>query len=228
MELRFLVLAGVSVRSAVENEGGVIRDVPATTPPGEVETAALRELFSKTFPPDPEGAVDHLRQQVSWGSSRQAAAEVLLPYAVKAPYAQQNLVCAALLELATPGDLINAALAAYGRNDDPRLLQEAAGLLEHYGPAAWPALARLAGSARSECRYFVAAIAGLAGVAEGDKKQALAELARNPDVGVRREVVEMLEGGCLSNAGAVWEVLAHDRDEGISGIATDHLAVLRD
>src|SRR5262245_7895368 len=190
------------------------------------EAVSLREHFSTTFPKDPDGAVEHLRRQVFEGRSRQAAAEVLLPYAVKAPYAQQNLVCAALLELATPNDLINAALAACGQNDDTRLLEEAAGLLAHYGRAAWPVLVQLARSGRSECRYFVAAIAGFAGVAEGDKIEVLAELARNPDIGVRREVVELLEAGCLPNAGPVWEVLAQDRASEIASIATDHLAVL--
>ncbi|MCI0458311.1 MAG: hypothetical protein L0Z62_15210 [Gemmataceae bacterium] len=202
--------------------------MPARTGPGEVETVALGELFSRTFADDPEGAVGHLRQQVRWGSSRQAAAEVLLPYAVKAPYPQQNLVCSALLELATPKDLINAALAAYGRNEDPRLLQQAADLLEQYGPAAWPALGQLAGSDSPECRYFVAAIANFPGVTEEAKQEALTELARNPDVRVRREVVEVLEGGCLPNAGPLWEGLAHDRDGEIASIATGHLSVLRE
>src|SRR5438876_1011282 len=72
--------------SVSEIQGGFIRDVPATTEPGEVEAVALRELFAKTFPTDPEGAVDLLRRQVWWGSSRQAAVEVLLPYLAGAGY----------------------------------------------------------------------------------------------------------------------------------------------
>jgi hypothetical protein len=60
--------------------------------PADLQTVALREQFSKVFPDNPEGAVDLLRKQVSWGGSRQAAAEVLLPYVVKAAYAQQNFV----------------------------------------------------------------------------------------------------------------------------------------
>ncbi len=214
------------LRKGSRDKAWIVREVSSEQvsegPLGPVEIdVALGELFSRAFPEDPEGAIDYLRQQVHRGSSRQAAAEVLLPYTVKASYAQQNLVCAALLELATPEDLIHAALVAYGRNEDPRLLQEAAGLLERSGPAAWPALAGLAASEKPECRYFVAAIAGLAGVAEEDRQQALVELAHNADVSVRHEVVEILEGGCLSNAGPVWEVLAHDRDEQIASIASD-------
>jgi hypothetical protein len=225
-ELRFLVPAGVSVRSAVETEGGVIRDVPAATPPDEVEAVALRALFSKTFPQDPEGAVDWLTKQVSWGSSRRAAAEVLLPYAVKASYAQQSLVCPALLELATPDDLIHAALAAYGRDDDPRLLKSAAAFLEHYDTGvAWPALERLARSGRPECRYFVGTIAEM-GVSTGARQQALAALARNPDVDTRREVLETLEGGWPADPLPVWRVLAEDPDRAIRDLAQDRLASL--
>jgi hypothetical protein len=185
--------------------------------------------FARDFAATPEQAVNDLARDTIEGIVRaEETAAILLPYLVKASYGQQNLVSAALLGLATPDDLINAALAGYARDEDPRLLQEAAGLLQHYGRAAWPALAQLASSERSECRYFVDAIAGFTRVAEDDKQRALADLARNPDIDVRREVVEMLGSGCLVNAGPVWEVLAHDRDEEISSCALDHLAVLRD
>jgi hypothetical protein len=226
--LRFLVRAGVPILASEVQEDGVVLDVPAATQPGEAETVALRGVFSKTFPKDPEGAVDWLTDQVRLGSSRQAAAEVLLPYTVKAPYPQQNLVYAALLELATADDLVDAAFAAHGRNDDPRLLEEAAVVLGQFGHGAWPTLARLARSEKPECRYFLPAIVGLAGVPEGDKAKALADLARHPDVAVRREVLEALESGSLPNAASAWEALARDRDREIAGIATDHLDVLRD
>jgi hypothetical protein len=61
-ELPFLVIAGESVWSTTEEKNGVLRDVPESTRPTEVEAVALRELFAKTFPQDPDGTVGHLRQ----------------------------------------------------------------------------------------------------------------------------------------------------------------------
>jgi hypothetical protein len=149
-----------------------------------------------------------------------------LPYAVKASYAQQNLIWTALRELATPDDLINAALACYRRNDDPRLLKIAASLLELYEPpAAWPALERLARSGRPECRYFVGMI-GEKGMGAEATQRALEALARNPDLDTRWQVVEALEGASLADPLLIWRVLAEDPDQTICDLARDRLPSL--
>ena len=193
----------------------------------EGETAALREQFSKAFSEDPEGAVNYLRQQVFGGSSPQAAAEVLLPYTVKASYAQKNLVCPALLELATPDDLINAAFAGYGRNADTRLLQSAASLMEHYdAKVAWPALDRLVRSGRPECRYFVGTIIHWPGVPEEQKREAMTALAGHPNAGTRQELLDETDRVSASDAVLVWRLLAHDPDSNIRTVAGERLAEL--
>jgi hypothetical protein len=92
-----------------------------------------RCAFERRFGEDPISAVhgltrDVLRQDVPAAE----AAGLLLPYLVKASYAQRNLVFNALMDFAKPQDLLCAALAVQERGGDRRILGIVADLLEHY------------------------------------------------------------------------------------------------
>jgi hypothetical protein len=187
------------------------------------ETAALREQFSRRFSTDPEGAIGWLKKQVSEGISQQPVPEVLLPYLANAGYGRQNLLISALQSIARPHELIQAALAVNQRTADREMLLATAGLLEHYGSAAWPALTELARSRRPECRYFVRQIADCDGIPDEQRQQALATLATTPDLDTRWEIIELLDGGWLSNPDPVWQVLRDDPDDRIKDIARDRL-----
>jgi hypothetical protein len=218
----WLLLANVSITEGTE-KGGFVRDVPATTQPDEVETVALRVLFSKTYSKDPQGTIDLLIQQVSRGSSRQAATEVILPYLARAGYGRQNMLIAALQAFASPSELIRAALAVNQVRPDREMLQATAGLLEHYGSKAWQALVDLARSGRSECRFFTRQIAECDDIPVEQRRDAITALAANPDLDTRWEVVELLDGGWLSDPNPVWQVLRDDPDERIKTIARARL-----
>jgi hypothetical protein len=176
-------------------------------------------MFVTIYPEDPEGAVGFLKQQVARGTPRQAACQVLLPYLAGAGYGRQNALIAALRSFAGPIELVRAALAANQACPDREMLLATAGLLEHYGSEAWPALTELALSRRPEGRFFARQIAECAGVPEEERLRTLAVLATNPDLDTRWEVAELLDGGWFSNPSSVWQVLLDDSDEQLRSIA---------
>jgi hypothetical protein len=199
----------------------------AAAPP--VLPALLGASFAERFRQGPEEAIDWLRQTVrATASPGQDSAAVLLPYLANASYAQQNLVFAALRELATPQEVLGAALAAARPGEGAGLLKPAAAVLEALGQASWPALQQLADSGRPEYRYFVATIATFPEVSEEARRQALLGLTHNPDLDTRREVLEALEGGALAEPRSVWQALARDEDEEIRDLAATRLASLTD
>ncbi len=153
-------------------------------------------------------------------------AAILLPYLIKASYAQQNLVVGALEQIAKPEQILNAALALYDQTQDPRILSTADQLLANHGDVSWPALRGLCQRATAECRFFVRTIAEMEGVSAEERRDVLMLLARNPDLDTRREVLSLLDGGVLSEQLADWQVLAEDPNEEIATLAADRLAAL--
>jgi hypothetical protein len=181
--------------------------------------------FLHSFVVDPEQAVRNLRQNVAAEKVRpEQAAAILLPYLVKASYAQQNLIVGALEQIATPDQILLAALDLYKRADDPRLLSTANELLANRGIASWPALKRFCATNHPACRYFVATVATLEGISEEERRRALLSLARNPDVDTRRELLAYLDGGALIDTLPVWEVLATDPNQDIAALAVERTA----
>lgn len=186
-----------------------------------------RSAFARRFRDDAISAVKRLTQDVVRRRvAAEEAASLLLPYLVKSSYAQRNLVCNALIEFATPQDLLFAALAVHERDRDPRVLQIAAELLEHDGAEATPVLTRLARSGRSECRYFVGTIINLPGLPEEQKREALRALARHPDVGTRQELLDEADRASARDAALVCRLLTHDADKNIRAAAGQRLAEL--
>jgi hypothetical protein len=181
--------------------------------------------FLRAFVTNPEQAVQELLGDVAAKKRHpEQVATLLLPYLVKASYAQQSLVAGALEQVATPEQVLNAALALYERNRDPRLLSTADQLLASYGSASWPALKRLCGSMRPECRHFVNTVATLDQVSEDERREALLLLARNPDLDTQEQVLAALEMEVLSEPLPVWKILAQDRNGSIAAIAADWIA----
>jgi hypothetical protein len=183
--------------------------------------------FLRAFRANPEQAVEALLLEVTAKNlPPEQAAAILLPYLVKASYAQQSLVAGALELVATPEQILTAAVALYERSRDPRLLSTADQLLASYGSASWPALKSLCGSMRPECRYFVNTVATLDQISGDERREALLLLARNPDLETRQEVLTALEMEVLAEPLPVWEILAQDRDGSIAAIAAGRVAVL--
>jgi hypothetical protein len=181
--------------------------------------------FLRSFMVNPEQAVSNLRQDVAAEKVRpEQAAAILMPYLVKASYAQQNLIVGALEQIATPDQILLAALDLYKRTDDPRILFTADELLANRGNASWPALKRFCATNHPACRYFVATVATLEGVSEEERCRALVSLARNPDVDTRRELLAYLDGGALIDSLPVWEVLARDQNQDIAALAVERTA----
>jgi hypothetical protein len=154
----------------------------------------------------------------------QSAASILLPYLVKASYAQRNLIFNALMMWARPEDLLFAALFLHERDKDFRVLHLAGQLLEHYGAESAPVLTRLCASGRPECEYFVGAVFKLAWPTEDQKQAALAALARHSDPRTRQELLDEVDRGSDQDAVLVCRLLLSDPDPGIRRTAEERLA----
>jgi hypothetical protein len=191
----------------------------------EDDRSERRAAFAGRFRDDPVSAVNGLTREVLLRRvEAEEAAGLLLPYLVRASYAQRNLVFNALMELATPQDLLFASLAVYERERDPRVLKTAAQLLEHCGDEAAPVLVRLARSGRQECRYFVSTILNLE--PEGGRRKALLALAEHPDPRTRRELLDEADRASPEVAALVCRALARDPEADIRESAREKLAFL--
>jgi hypothetical protein len=205
----------------------------ATESPQEGDSFSQRgygaTAFSRAFDNDPEQAIETLVDSVltegasTLGLSSAQAASLLLPVLPSRSPGMQNLVIAALKKIATPEELIQGAAIANRRTKNVRMLQETAGLLEHYGAGAWKALDSLARSGLPECQFFVQAILGCEGVPEQSRIEAARHLATNPDTETRWAVVDALEGGALTDPRSVWDTLAKDSHLGIRKVASECL-----
>jgi hypothetical protein len=193
----------------------------------DVDRANLRQFFAQQFRIDPKGALSWIKGEVLGARlAGEEGAELLLPYLVDASYAQENLVHPCIHEIATPPDILRAALTAYDHTADPRLLEVTAGLLTDCTTEAWPTLAGLAHSRRPECRYFVEGIAGLKGVCPKERRQALLDLAHNPDPATRWELLEVVDRLAPEDAPAVWRILAGAVETDIRAAAEERLAAV--
>jgi len=210
----------------VEANGGVGSDPASACLSSKLPRLEQVRAFAQDFTKSPLEAVASLVQNtLERAVSAGEAIAILLPYLVKSSYAQQNLVIQALDQIASPEEILNAALALYDQTQDPRLLATADQLLGNRGAASWPALKSLCGSGSAQCRYFVSTIAELEGISEVERRDALTKLARNPDLDTRREVLPFLDGGVLSDPLPVWQVFAGDPDEDIATLAADRIAL---
>ncbi len=221
-----LVLAGPAPRPSSGQSPVIEREpAPDTTTSFEKGRVDWQAAFQQRFRDDPLAAVTELVRDVLVRPERaEEAAGLLLPYLVRSSYAQRNLVFNALMDLATPQDLLFAALSAAARSRDPRLLQTAAELLEHYGEDAYPVLRRLARSGRLECRYFVSTIFHME--AAGPRRDALLALTEHPDSLTRQELLEETDRASPADAAFVCRRLASDPDERIQEAAREKLAYL--
>jgi hypothetical protein len=182
--------------------------------------------FLRDFTEDPERAVETLARDVGKTVHPQTATAILLPYLVKASYAQQNLIAGALERIATPEHILDSALALFDQGGDPRILATADQLLANRGAASWPALLTLCLSNLPACRSFAWTVGNLGGVPEESRREALVLLARNPDLDTRLEVVALLDGGALDDPLPVWRILLHDSDDTIAVQASNRVESL--
>jgi hypothetical protein len=186
-----------------------------------------RSSFTRSFREEPEFAVEQLTEDVLFRhTDAQSAAGILLPYLVKASYAQRNLVYNALMTWAQPEDLLFAALLLYETDHDLRVLQLAGQLLEHYGADAASVLTRLCASGRSECKHFVGTVFKFAWPSQEQKQRALVTLARHPDRQTRQQLLDEVDRGSDEDAALVCRLLVSDLDLGIRRAVEERLAGL--
>ncbi len=194
---------------------------------GKLTRRQQSRAFADAFQKAPLDAVATLVKNTRGHAvSAEETTAILLPYLVRASYAQQNLVVGALEQIANPEQILNAALALYAETRDPRLLSTADHLLANRGAASWPALKSLCKRAAPECRFFVRTIAEIEGISNEERREALTMLAHNPDLDTRRELLALLDGDVLADPLSVWQVLAKDPDEDVASLAADRIALL--
>jgi hypothetical protein len=157
-------------------------------------------------------------------ANAEVAAGLLLPYLIKASYAQQNLVFSAFMDFATPQDILFAALAVAKHDRDSRALLVAAELLEHYGAEADPILTRLARSGKPECRYFVRMILSME--ERERREEAIAALAQRGHLDTRRELLDETDRSADEIAVIVCRLLMNDPDERIRELSREKLISL--
>jgi hypothetical protein len=183
---------------------------------GEVaySQGAIRD-FEEDYPSDPDRAISRLVEQLAhWEAGAAFAvspvevAVLLLKHLPKASYGRQNLLIAALTASVCSLDVVKASVMLSSTSPGPEILKATAGLLEHYGKAAWSALQWLVSNDRWECRYFIQQIAACDGVSENIRLKAIARLAYNPDPETRSEVADLLESDSLSDPTPVRRALA--------------------
>jgi hypothetical protein len=222
--------AVVLIRPAPAFTGRKASAVVPGPPPGngngfEDDPSQRRSAFAGRFRDDPVSAVNGMTRDVLLRRmDAEEAAGLLLPYLVRASYGQRNLVFNALMEFARPQDLVFASLAVYERDRDPRVLETAAELLQHYGEEAGPLLVRLARSGRRECRYFVGTILHME--PEGCRREAILALAEHPDPRTRRELLDEADRTDPEDAAFVCRALAGDPEADIRESARENLAFL--
>jgi hypothetical protein len=188
---------------------------------------SLGDDFPAAFRTDPEGAVERLVQQVDGQlGGGLAAAKVLLPYLIRASYAQQNLFLDAVLRTSSPEEVLRAALTLCQGTAGEVVLEAAAGVLEHYGERSWPVLARLAATRDPRCRHFVRAIGYVPTADPQAKIDALVSLAKNPDLDTRWLASAVAEDVSPEAAAAVWRALCTDPDEQLRTTAQAQVAPL--
>jgi len=139
----------------------------------------------------------------------------LMSMLVTSPSRHINSLLAEICQSSTPSIVLNVALREYSRTWRKEYLEHAAAVLERFGASAWPVLLAFAYSRRPECFFFVQTIISLKGAPIHERMRALCELAHNPDLDVRSQLMMALADTSFELRQKVLEVFATDPDSEI-------------